>query len=107
MLRVQLVSAKTAQIHRYRSNSKIMIKVGGSTICCVIHKLIKYILDKEELREQWKDLIVLPVCKKHYKTECSNFRDVSLLSSAHKIPSNILLSMLTSYAEIKCCGSWM
>ena len=83
------------------------VKVGGSTICCVIHKLIKYILNKEELREQWKDLIVLPVCKKHYKTECSNFCGVSLLSSAHKIPSNILLSMLTSYAEVKCCGSWM
>jgi len=81
-----------------------MIKVGGRTFWCVVHKLIKYILNKEELREQWKDLIVLPVYKKYYKTECSNFRGVSLLSSAHKIVSNILLSGLTSYAEEKCWG---
>ena len=91
MPRVHLVSAKTAQIPRYGSNSKSMIKVGGSAICCVIHKLIKYILNKEELHEEWKDLTVLPVCKNHYRRECSNFCGVSLLSSAHKISSNILL----------------
>jgi hypothetical protein len=72
----------------------------------VIIKLIKYILNKEELHEQWKDLVVLPVYKKHYKTECSNFHGVSLVSSTHKILSNILLSRLTSYAEeiIGDCG---
>jgi hypothetical protein len=56
-------------------------------------------LNKEELHEQWKDLIVLPVYKKYYKMECSNFCGVILLSSAHKIVSNILPSRLTSYAE--------
>ena len=81
-----------------------MIKVGIRTIWCVVHKHIKYILNKEELREQWKDLIVLPVHKKYYKMECSNFCGVSLLSSAHKIVSNILSSRLTSHAEEKYCG---
>jgi hypothetical protein len=84
-----------------------MIKVGGRTVCCVIHKVIKYILNKEELLEQWKDLVILPVCKKYYKTQCSNFHGVSLLSSVHKILSNILLSRLTSYAEEMCWGSWI
>jgi len=44
-----------------------------SIICYVIHKVIKCILNKEELCEQWKDLIILPFYKKHYKMECSNF----------------------------------
>ena len=78
-----------------------MIKVGGRTFWFVVHKLIKYILNKEELHEQWKDLIVLPVYKKYYETECSNFCGMTLLPSAHKIVSDILLSRLTSYAEEK------
>jgi len=78
-----------------------MIKVGGRTFWCVVHKLIKYILNKEELHEQWKDLIILRVYKKYYKMECSNFCGITLLSSAHKIVSNILLSRLSSYAEEK------
>ena len=70
----------------------------------MVHKLIKYILNKEELREQWKDLIVLPVYKQYYKTECSNFCGMTLLSSAHKIVSNIFPSQLTSHAEEKYWG---
>jgi len=81
-----------------------MIKVGVRTIWCVVHKLIKYILNKEELREQWKDLIVLPVYKKYYKTECINFCGMTFLSSANKIVSNILLLRLTSHAEEKYWG---
>jgi hypothetical protein len=33
------------------------------------------------------------------KTDCSNYRGISLLSATHKILSNILLSRLTAYAE--------
>jgi len=75
-----------------------MIKVGGSIICYAIHKVIKYILNKEDLCEQWKDLTILLFYKKHYKMECSNFQGMSLLLSAHKIQSIILLSRLTSNA---------
>ena len=33
------------------------------------------------------------------KTDCSNYRDILLLSNTYKILSNILLSRLTPYAE--------
>jgi len=39
------------------------------------------------------------VYKKGDKTGCSNYKGISLLPSAYKILSNILLSMLTVYAE--------
>jgi hypothetical protein len=61
----------------------------------VIHKLITSILNKEELPDQWKESIV-PVHKKGDKTDCNNYRGISLLSTSYKILSYILLSKLSS-----------
>jgi hypothetical protein len=41
----------------------------------------------------------VPIYKKRDKTDCSNYRGFSLLSTTYKILSNILLSKLTPYAE--------
>jgi len=49
-----------------------LIKAGGKTIRCEIHKLIISIWNKEELPEEWKESIVLPVYKKDDETDCSN-----------------------------------
>jgi hypothetical protein len=76
-----------------------LIKAGGSKICSEIRKLINSIWNKEELPDQWKESIVVPVYNKSDKTDCSNYRDISLLSTTYKILSNILLSRLTRYAE--------
>ena len=42
----------------------------------------------------------MPIYKKGDKTECSNYRGISLLPNMYKILSNILLSRLTPYAEV-------
>jgi hypothetical protein len=57
------------------------------------------IWNKEELLHQWKESIVLPIHKKGDKTDCSNYRGISLLSTSYKILSNILLAWLTPYAD--------
>ena len=36
-----------------------MIKAGGRATCCEIHKLVISICNKEELPEEWKELIKL------------------------------------------------
>jgi hypothetical protein len=64
-----------------------------------IHKLITLIWNKEELPHQWEESIVIPIPKKGDKTDCSNYRDISLLSTSYKILSNILLSRLIPYAD--------
>jgi hypothetical protein len=76
-----------------------LIKAGGRTICSDIHKLINSIWNKEEFPEQWKGSIIVPIYKKGDKTDCSNYRGISLLSNTYKILSNILLSRLIPYAE--------
>jgi len=51
-----------------------LIKAGGKTICCEIHKLIISIWKREELPEEQKELIIVPIYKKGDKTDCSNYK---------------------------------
>jgi hypothetical protein len=52
------------------------IKAGGRTIRCAIHKLIIAICHKEELPEEWKESIIVPIHKKGDKTDCNNYRGI-------------------------------
>jgi len=76
-----------------------LIKAGGRTICLEIHKLITSIWKKEELPEEWKESIIVPIHKKGDKTDCNNYRGISILPTTYKILSNILLSRLIPYAK--------
>jgi len=40
-----------------------LITAGGRTIRYEIHKLIIYIWNKDELPEEWKESIIVPICK--------------------------------------------
>ena len=75
------------------------MKVEGRTVRSEIYKLINSLWNKDELPEEWKELIIVPIYKKGDKTYCVNYRGILLLSASYKILSNILLSRLTPYAE--------
>jgi len=45
-----------------------LIEAGSRTICSEIHKLITSIWNKEELPEEWKESITVPIFKKGDKT---------------------------------------
>ena len=49
--------------------------------------------------EEWKESIVVPIYKKGDKTDCSNYRGMSVLQTTYTIVPNILFSRLTPYAE--------
>jgi hypothetical protein len=76
-----------------------LIQAGGNTLCSEILKLVNCILNREELPEQWKEPIILPVYKKGNKTDSSNYQGMSLLSAIYKILSNIILSRLMQYVD--------
>jgi sorting nexin-29 len=48
---------------------------------------------------QWKESIVVPIEYKGDKIDCSNYRDISFLSTSYNILSNILLSKLIPHAD--------
>ena len=76
-----------------------LIKADERKIRFEIHKLIIYVWNKEELPEEWKESIIAHVYKKDDKTDCSNYRDISLLSTTYKLLSSILLSTLIPCVE--------
>jgi len=71
-----------------------LTKAGGRTIASEIHELLNSFWNKE-----WKESITVPIYKKGDKTDCTNYRVISLLPSTYKILSNILLSRLTPFAQ--------
>jgi hypothetical protein len=64
-----------------------------------IHELITSIWNEEEIPEEWKESIIVPIHKKGDKTECSNYTGISIFSNYVKHFTNILLSRLTPYTE--------
>jgi hypothetical protein len=75
-----------------------LIIAGGETLYSEIHRLICSIWNKEELPQQWKESIIVPI-NKGDKTDCNNYRGISLLSTAYKILSNILPARLTLHVN--------
>jgi hypothetical protein len=63
----------------------------------------------EELPDQWKESITVPIYKKGDKTGCSNYPVISLISTSYKTLLNIL-SRLRPYADEIIgdhqCGFW-
>jgi hypothetical protein len=64
-----------------------------------IHKYIHCIWNKEELPHQWKDSIIVPIHKKDDKLTVMIIEE-SLLSTAYKILTNILMGRLTPYVKL-------
>jgi hypothetical protein len=40
-----------------------LIQIGGNTSCSEIHKLTNSVWNKEELSQQWKESIIIPIHK--------------------------------------------
>lgn len=55
------------------------IKAGSRTIHPETH-----IRSKEEVPQPWRKSIILPIQEKEDKTDCSNYRPISLLSTTYK-----------------------
>jgi hypothetical protein len=63
-----------AKLKRYNSPVSVkilaeLIQAGGETLHSEIHELINSIWNKEELSEQWKESVILPVYRKSNKTD--------------------------------------
>jgi hypothetical protein len=89
------VEIAIAKLKRYKSpgSDQIpaeLIQAGGEILLSEIHRLINSVWNKEELPDQWKESIVVPIHKTGDKTDCNSYRGISLLSTSYKMLSNIL-----------------
>ena len=84
-----------------------LIKEGGRAIHYQIHKLIFFIWNKEELPEEWKESIIVPIHKKGDKTDCNNYRGISLLPTTYMIFFQTLAVKLNSICRGNYWGSSM
>jgi hypothetical protein len=83
------VEIATGKLRSYKSPGTYqilaeLIKARGETLYSETHRLICCIWNKEELPQQWKESIILPIYKKEDKTDCNNYRGISILSTAYK-----------------------
>jgi hypothetical protein len=92
------------KLKKYRSSGSDqipaeLIQAGGKMLLSAIQKPINSIWNKEELSDQWKASIIVPIHKKGNKTDCNNYRGISLLSTSYKMLSHILLTRLSPYVD--------
>jgi hypothetical protein len=55
------------------SNSGKKIQVGDSTLCYETHKVVDSVWNKEDLQEQWKEFVLVPIYRRSDKMDCSYF----------------------------------
>jgi len=80
------------KLKSHKSPGIDQIPAEDKTIRCEIRKLVISISNKEELPEEWKESIIVTIYKKGDKTDCGNYKGISLLPATYKILSNLLLS---------------
>jgi hypothetical protein len=68
----------------FEGTVEIYVRFSGSA-GGQIHKLINSVWNKEELPDQRKKSLIVPIHKKGDKTGCNNYRGISLLSTLYKI----------------------
>jgi hypothetical protein len=101
-LEVEIAIAKLKKYYKSPGSDEIpaeLIQAGGKTLLSAMHKLINSVWNKKELPDQWKESIILPTHQKCDKTDCNNYRGISLLSISYNILSNILPSNLSPYKD--------
>jgi hypothetical protein len=78
------VEMATVKLNRHKSPGidqvpAELIKAGGRIIRAEVDKLIISIWNKEEFPEEWKESVIVPIYKKGDKTDCNNYRGISLM----------------------------
>ena len=72
-------------------------KHGGDNLFSRLHQLITNAWELGSVPQAWKDASIVTIYKKGDRTDCGNYRGISLLSIAGKIFARILLNRLSTH----------
>lgn len=76
-----------------------LLKSGGVELHKHIHELVTKIWIEEEIPEEWKLGVICPLYKKGDKSQCANYRGITLRSSVYKVLSAMILDRLKPIGE--------
>ena len=77
------------------------LKRGGDILTRKVYELIVKIWNSEEIPEDWRKSIIVPLFKKGDRSMCDNWRGISLLSVVGKVFTNIILERLSKSVDEK------
>ena len=81
-----------------------LMKLGlqeDRTILLEVHRLTTFIWRDGKVSQQWKNAVITVLHKKSDKTECGNYRCISLVSHAGTVLLKVFARRLGAYCEVK------
>ena len=66
-----------------------------------LHRLITTSRCEGKVPQRWKDAIIMAIQKKKDKTDCGNYRVISLVSHAGEVLIKVITKRLSEYCERK------
>jgi sorting nexin-29 len=76
-----------------------LIQATGLQMNSRIYRLVTNIWTKEKMPNEWNLTFICPIYKKGEKSECNNYRGISLLNTVYKIIAAVINKKLNQYAE--------
>ena len=72
-----------------------LFKFGPGKLIRIVHRVVVWIWETEQLPDEWKDGVICPIYKKGDKLDCENYRAITITNAAYKILSQILFRRLS------------
>jgi len=88
----RLASGKSPGIDRIHSE---FLKAGGDAMVNILHILFNLILETGEIPSTFKKALIVVLYKKGDRSECKNYRPISLLSHVYKLFMTIVGNRIT------------
>jgi hypothetical protein len=67
-----------------------ILKYAGGKLKSRVSALIKRIWQEKRMPQQWRNAIICPIPKKGDRTNCENYKGVSLLDVTYKVLTRII-----------------
>ena len=81
-----------------------LLKIGINhdlTVLREFHRVIKLVWHQREVPQRWRDTVIKVLHKKKDRTECGNYRGISLVAHAGKVLLKIVATRLSTYCEAR------
>ena len=81
-----------------------LLKIGinrDPTVLREFHRVIKLVWHQREVPQRWRDAVIKVLHKKRDRTECGNYRGISLVAHAGKVLLKIVATRLSAYCEAR------